>query len=155
MKLIFSLVILTSLIACKTNKIVEETSVPPSVIIPVPIDELLLGKWTLEYMSHVNGKDVKQLYKIQMPYLNFVDENKVAGNNGCNNISGAYSAKDNIIKFETDKFAATRMFCEGVDEQAFLNVLKSINRYDIIDDGNKLVLITSDIVSMTFVRSKG
>lgn len=153
MKLIFSLVILTSLIACKTNQIASGTS--ETTMDAPKFDERLAGKWTLEYMSPVNGKDVKQLYKIQMPYLNFVDENKVAGNNGCNNISGGYSAKDNIIKFETDKFAATRMFCEGVDEQAFLNVLKSINRYDVIDDGNKLVLITSDIVSMTFVRSKG
>lgn len=113
----------------------------------------LLGKWTLEYMSPVNGKDAKQLFKIQKPYLNFVDEIKVAGNNGCNNIAGEYRAEGNSIQFFTDKFLSTKMFCEGVDEGAFPNTLKTVNRFDVIDNGNKLVLMTGDIVTMSFRKS--
>ncbi|MFA5620314.1 MAG: META domain-containing protein [Weeksellaceae bacterium] len=115
-------------------------------------DEQLLGKWVLKYMSPVAGKTVKELYKIQMPYLTFVDSEKVAGNNGCNNLAGAYSAKGDVIQFETDKFLTTRMFCEGVDESAFRDMLKTINRYTIVNEGKELMLLTSDIVSMTFVK---
>jgi len=114
----------------------------------------LLGKWTLEYMSPVNGKDVKQLFKIQKPYLHFVDETKVAGNNGCNNIAGEYSSEGNRIHFNTDKFISTKMFCEGVDETAFPSALKTISHFDVIDDGNKLILLTGDIVSMSFLKAK-
>lgn len=146
--------IMVFIVSCETNKSISHLPENEANSSKGNFDEHLKGKWTLEYMSPVNGKDVKQLYKIQKPYLNFVDGTKVAGNNGCNNVSGGYSANENTIKFETDKFASTRMFCEGVDEQAFLNRLGSINRYDIIDNGNKLVLITGDIVSMTFVKTK-
>ena len=136
--------------SCSSQKINSNSETEK--IETVKINENLLGKWTLEYMSPVNGKEAKQLFKIQKPYLNFVDATKVAGNNGCNNIAGEYSAKDNEIHFDTEKFISTKMFCEGVDETAFPNALKTINRYDVIHDGNKLVLLTGDIVTMSFVK---
>ncbi|MFA7447600.1 MAG: META domain-containing protein [Weeksellaceae bacterium] len=114
----------------------------------------LLGKWTLEYMSPVSGKDVKQLYKIQMPYLTFVDDVKVAGNNGCNNVAGEYSMEGGVIHFDTEKFRSTRLFCEGVDEDAFFSILKTVNRYSVIDQGEKLIFLTSDIISMIFVKTE-
>ena len=88
-----------------------------------------------------------------MPYLTFVDDEKVAGNNGCNNIAGTYSLNGRMLLFDTEKFISTRMFCEGVDEAAFVNALKTINGYGVINDGTKLVLLTGDIVSMSFVKS--
>ena len=139
------------IISCKTQQTMIKTTTEMEIS---NFDEGLTGKWILEYMSPVNGKDVKQLYKIQMPYLNFVDSQKVAGNNGCNNIAGEYSTERDLIKFNTEKFASTKMFCEGVDEQAFLSVLKTINRYEVTKDGKKLLLYTSDIISMQFVREQ-
>lgn len=115
-------------------------------------NDLIGGKWVLDYMSPVDGKDVKALYKIQKPYLKFIDNDKVAGNNGCNNISGGYEFNGNSITFFTDKFASTRMFCQGVNERAFVDMLKTINNYEIIDDGSKLILLTSDIHSMILLR---
>lgn len=147
--IIFAIALL--IMSCKTQQTITEPSTENE---SSKFDERLKGKWILEYMSPVNGKDVKQLYKIQKPYLTFVDAGKVAGNNGCNNIAGKYSTENEIIHFNTEKFISTRMFCEGVDEQAFLSVLKTINRYDVIDDGNKLLLLTSDIISMQFVREE-
>ena len=44
-------------------------------------------------------ENVQQLYKIQMPYLTFVDETKVAGNNGCNNIAGSYTLDGKVFHF--------------------------------------------------------
>lgn len=151
-KFILSFAILVSLFSCKTNQ-VTEIEVPP----PGSFFEMsgLQGKWTLDYIMPKDGKDIKQLYKIQMPYLNFVDETKVAGNNGCNNISGGYSVSlDHSIQFDTDKFGATRMFCEGVDEKVFLDGLKAVNKFDITDEGKKLVFITGDIVTMSFTKSE-
>lgn len=157
-KFIFSLTVVFLVISCKTNQVSKNSSsdMPEILAQPVVFPEVkaLMGKWTLDYISPVDGKDSKQLYKIQMPYLNFVDHEKVAGNNGCNNISGGYSIKDkNTIQFDTDKFAATRMFCQGVNEQAFKDALKSVNKFDVIDDGKKLVLITGDIVTLSFVKA--
>lgn len=112
----------------------------------------LKGKWVLDYMSPVNNKDVSQLFQIQKPYLTFVDPTKVAGNNGCNNIAGTYSIDGKSIKFDTEKFSSTKMFCEGADETAFLSVLQTINGYSIIKDGKVLILRTSDIISMQFKK---
>src|SRR5690625_6832504 len=69
----------------------------------------------------VDGKNVQQLYKIQMPYLTFVDETKVAGNNGCNNIAGSYTLDGKSISFHTDDFKSTRMFCQGDRKSTRLN----------------------------------
>lgn len=116
------------------------------------MNEDLIGKWVLEYMSPVGGKNIDQLYKIQMPYLTFVDGTKVAGNNGCNNLAGHYTFDGERISFDTDNFKTTRMFCQGVNEEAFVSVLKTINNYSLIDDGKKLMLMTTDIASMVFVK---
>jgi len=137
------------LFSCKTNQTNSESNESKT---EMNKNELVGVKWELEYMSPVNGKNVAQLFKIQKPYLKFVDNDKVAGNNGCNNISGAYSMDGNKITFETDKFAATRMFCEGLDETAFTGILKTINNYEVINDGSKLILLTSDIHSMIFTK---
>lgn len=109
----------------------------------------LLGKWELEYLNPATGKDIKH-YKIQKPYLNFVDHQKVAGNNGCNNISGGYEFDERKIIFHTDKFASTRMFCEGVDEKVYLDALASITKYSVIEDGLKLVLSANDEIVLVF-----
>ena len=116
-------------------------------------EDQLLGKWQLDYISPLSGRDITH-FKIQKPYLIFVDDHKVAGNNGCNNIAGEYSVNENEIHFDTDKFASTKMFCQGVDETAFPSALKTINRYSITENGQKLILLTGDIVTMSFVKSE-
>jgi|SRR5690606_21412516 len=151
-QILLLLAVFNFLSSCKTNQIAEKTSDNQVEIISE--SQFLKGKWTLEYMSPVKGKEVKQLFKIQMPYLNFVSGIKVAGNNGCNNIAGEYSAKGNQIHFDTEKFISTKMFCEGVDETAFPNALKIVNKFDVIEDGTKLVLISGDVVIMRFVKAK-
>jgi len=135
------------LISCKTHPPATE---PESS----KFDERLKGKWVLEYMSPVNGKDVKQLSRMQEPFLNFVGADKVAGHTGCNNIAGKYTADGTVIRFHTDQFNSTKMFCQGVDETAFPGVLKTVNRYEVIEDGNKLLLLTSDIISITLIRAE-
>lgn len=153
MKIVFFLSIVFSLIACETQKNVSENAEPQPV--EVTQNKSLIGKWTLEYIMPIDGKEAKDLFKIQKPYLNFVDENKVAGNNGCNNISGGYMTGENYsINFDTGKFASTRMFCENFDEKAFINSLEKVNRFALTEADNKLLFMTGDIVMMHFVKTE-
>lgn len=147
----FSLLCIASIVlfSCQTTpKVVEEKVQNPTEMVN---HKVLLGKWKLDYLSPTSGRDISH-YKIQKPYLNFVDDVKVAGNNGCNNIAGSYSQTGNTIKFG-DKFSSTRMFCEGVDEQAFLNALQSVNKFDVIEE-EKLVMMTDDVIVLSFTKEK-
>lgn len=154
MKYFFSLFVLLACFSCETSKTAATAEAENTTQNEALMENQLKGKWTLDYMSPIAGKDIHQLFKIQKPYLNFVDETKVAGNNGCNNIAGTYTAKDDEIHFNTESFLATRMFCEGVDETAFTGILKTINRFTVINEGQKLLLLTGDIVSMTLVKTE-
>jgi heat shock protein HslJ len=53
-----------------------------------------------------------------------------SGNTGCNNMNGEfwYSMKDSSLSF-SDKFAITRMNCQGYNEQGFIKSLKSANHF--------------------------
>lgn len=141
--------------SCQTAKTIDKnkTAAETEQTVQTMKNELI-GKWTLDYMSPVAGKSFDKLFGIQMPYLTFVDDVKVAGNNGCNNIAGEYSVTGERISFDTEKFKSTRMYCENFDETAFTGVLKTINGYSVINEGQKLILLTGDIVSMTFVRTQ-
>ncbi|MFV0304883.1 MAG: META domain-containing protein [Moheibacter sp.] len=151
MKYILTLLLFGFIFSCNSQKQVVQNQLEMET---TNFDAKLKGKWVLDYMSPVNGKNFEELFKIQMPYLNFTDGQKVSGNNGCNNIAGNYNTDGKTIQFETDKFMKTRMYCEGFDESTFTGVLKTVNNYEIIEEGQKLVLLTSDIFSMTFVREE-
>lgn len=163
MKKIITLSIALIFMSCNTQKTTVETTQNTEETTTVmensenagaslvqPKDPLL-GKWQLDYLSPTSGRDISH-YKIQKPYLNIVDDHKVAGNNGCNNIAGEYEFDERKINFKTDKFASTRMFCEGVDEAAFVNTLGSVNRYAVMDDGLKLILSADDVVMLSFTK---
>ena len=154
MKYFFTFLVAFLLMSCQSQKSLSPTDSVSDATVTLQNENPLIGKWTLEYMTPVSGKEVKQLYKIQMPYLTFVDDVKVAGNNGCNNVAGEYSREGDVIHFDTEKFRSTRMFCEGVDEDAFFSILKTVNRYSVIDQGEKVVFLTSDIISMIFVKTE-
>lgn len=152
MRVISTILISFLIFSCQTQKKLSNNASKHQTQEKSNMDTDLLGKWSLEYMSPVDGKNVQDLYKIQMPYLTFVDESKVAGNNGCNNVAGHYTLDGESISFHTEEFRSTRMFCQGVNENAFIDVLKTINNYTLIENGNKLMLLTTDIASMIFVK---
>jgi heat shock protein HslJ len=157
---LFAFSILSCMMSCETSKSSADKNLKTEEINPpaesssssfVQPKDPLLGKWKLEYISPTSGRDINH-YKIQKPYLNFVDNTKVAGNNGCNNIAGEYEFDDQKIQFKTDKFGSTRMFCENLDEKAFINALASVNRWAVMEDGIKLVLSADDVVMMSFTK---
>lgn len=143
--------------SCTTSKTTQQTTTQTSPMVNSSSSSLvqpkdpLLGKWRLDYMNPVLGKDINH-YKIQKPYLTFVDNQRVAGNNGCNNIRGDYQADNFKIKFNTDKFVSTRMFCEGLDEEVYIRALSQITSYAVMDDGQKLVLSAEDEIMLVYMK---
>lgn len=45
--------------------------------------------------------------------MEFTEDGKVSGTDGCNRLSGGYSEDADTVTFE--QLASTMMFCEGVD----------------------------------------
>lgn len=115
--------------------------------------ESLEGAWELAVITtpETSGNSLTELYPNKTPRLIFeTKENKVYGNDGCNNLSGTYDPKaDNGIKIG-DKLAATLMYCDGVADGAFMEGLKSVTKFDI--QGDELLFISGDIVVMKFVK---
>ena len=75
----------------------------------------------------------------------FPDEDRFAGNGGCNRISGNYKLEKDEIKFSD--VLSTKMACADINfETTFLATLNSINHYSVEDnsiflkDGTKVVL---------------
>ncbi len=113
-------------------------------------NQKLTGTWELNYIS---GRKIafEGLYPEKKPFMTFdSDKQRVNGSTSCNSFNGKLMADEQKISF-TEPMAMTRMSCPGEGEQAFLDVLKTVNRYAITDD-NTLTLIMGDIAVMRFVR---
>lgn len=105
------------------------------------------GTWVLEEFIPVDksSKSLDQRFPNHKPMLTF-QNNKLSGNNGCNNLNGGYVAIGKTLKI--GKVATTMMACTGVDEVSFNNRLNAVNSYDIQND--KLVLYVDGVKAMTF-----
>lgn len=47
------------------------------------------------------------------PYLEFLDDHRLAGTDGCNRLMGGWKAEGDAVEF--GQLASTMMYCEGVD----------------------------------------
>lgn len=107
----------------------------------------LEGTWVLEEFigKDRSAKSLDQRFPNKKPTVTFQD-NKVSGNNGCNNLTGAYLAVGSKITMQN--IATTRMMCDGVDEGAFNERFNAVNKFEIVD--GKLVLYADDVKTMVF-----
>lgn len=111
----------------------------------------LSGNWDLNYLS---GQRIAfdGLYPEKKPFISFNFSQKVlSGSTTCNGFSSKYTVTGNTIQF--GDALKTMIFCEGGGEEAFLNMLKKVNKYAITDD-NTLTFLTGDIAVMRFVKRK-
>lgn len=67
-------------------------------------------------------------------HLIFSEDNRVAGSDGCNRISGSYTSEGNQLKFS--QMVATRMACEPANNSAevFSKALERVNNFAIHAD---------------------
>jgi heat shock protein HslJ len=111
----------------------------------------LSGTWDLNYIS---GQRIafEGLYPEKKPYVSFNFAQKVlSGNTTCNGFSSKYTITGNTINFADA--LKTMMFCEGGGEEAFLNMLKKVNRYALTDDST-LAFLIGDVAVMRFAKRK-
>jgi len=108
------------------------------------------GTWELNYIS---GPRIAfaGLYPDKKPTIVFdLKENKVSGNNSCNQYFGTLKVEGNKINFKDAKMGMTMMACPGNGDQTYMKTLEQIDSYSISDDGKTLNFIMGDIALMRF-----
>lgn len=112
-------------------------------------DALFNTTWELEYLS---GPRIafEAVFPDKKPVITFNETtNRVEGNNSCNGYSADFTLEGEAISFG-EPGPTTMMFC-GEGEQFFLRTIKTINKYEIDDDG-KLNLMLDEVPMMRFKK---
>lgn len=111
----------------------------------------LNGNWVLFYIS---GKKISfdGLYPIKKPTILFdLNASRVSGNTSCNSFSSSLQIEDGNMLF--GDLITTKMFCEGEGEQSFLETFQRVNKYNISNTG-ELLLMEGEIVLMKFNKKQ-
>ncbi len=140
-KIILILIVLcVNFIACKPTQSVMKTTTS------------LEGTWELNYIT---GPRIAfdGLYPNKKPTITFdLKENKVSGNNSCNQYFGTLNSNGNTINFKDTKTGMTRMSCPGNGENTYMKTLEQIDSYSISEDGKTLNLLMGDVAMMRFEK---
>ena len=114
----------------------------------------LEGTWQLNYIT---GPRIAfdGLYPNKKPTIVFdVNNNKVVGNNSCNQYFGTLIIDNEKINFKDAKMGMTMMACEGNGDDLYMETLQKIESYTITDEGKTLNFLIGGIVMMRFTREK-
>lgn len=112
----------------------------------------LEGTWQLNYIT---GPRITfdGLYPDKKPTINFdLKENRVSGNNSCNQYFGALLLDGKKINFKDAKMGSTMMACPGTGESTYMKTLEKIGNYSISEDGKTLSFIAGTIEMMRFEK---
>lgn len=139
MKKIMILVAFSSLIlaSCTVKKTALETA-------------SLERKWELNYIT---GPKIAfdGLYPNKKPTIAFdMVNNKVTGNNSCNQYFGALILDGAKINFKDAKMGMTMMACDGNGDSIYMETLQKIETYTITDEGKTLNFLAGNVVMMRF-----
>lgn len=114
----------------------------------------LEGTWELNYIT---GPRIAfdGLYPDKKPTIIFdLKENKVAGNNSCNQYFGTLKVDGNKINFKDAKMGMTMVTCPGEGENVYMKTLEKVDSYSISDDGKTLNFIMGDIAMIRFEKKQ-
>lgn len=112
----------------------------------------LEGTWQLNYIT---GPRItfEGLYPDKKPTINFdLKENRVSGNNSCNQYFGALLLDGKKINFKDAKMGSTMMACPGTGESTYMKTLEKVSNYSISEDGKTLSFIAGTIEMMRFEK---
>lgn len=119
---------------------------------PIKTTPSLEGTWQLNYIT---GPRIAfdGLYPDKKPTITFdLKQNRVSGNNSCNQYFGALNVDGNKINFMDAKMGMTMMACPGTGETTYMKTLEQIDSYSISEDGKTLNFIMGDIAMMRFEK---
>lgn len=109
----------------------------------------LNGRWSLTMFENQSVQEMN--YSAKIPHLLIqVESNRLSGSTGCNSMSGEIEVYDDR-SISLRPGPTTRMMCEGVNEQAFLDLLSSVDSYKLEKD--RLDLQSDGRVIAVFERS--
>jgi heat shock protein HslJ len=114
----------------------------------------LEGIWELNYIT---GPKIAfdSLFPNKKPTISFdLKQNRIIGNNSCNQYFGALLMDGNKINFKDAKIVTTMMACEGNGDSDYMNALNKIESYTITDDGKTLNFLIGNVVMMRFMQQK-
>ncbi len=99
-------------------------------------------------MVTFKGKSLKEagfIFRTPIVVIN-KEKGKIGGNNGCNSFGGNAIVMDKTI--EMSMFLSTKMYCEGVPEQEFFDLLEGTVDYTI--NNNELTFTKDHKIIMIF-----
>lgn len=118
----------------------------------VPLANLLAleGTWVFQNFTSINT-DLKILFPERVPQFTLeVKNGRFSGFAGCNNINGKLIVDRSTISF-AQPFSGTKMSCNAMGEGKFIEMLRNIKYYQIIDK-NTLQLLSGTKPDMVFQR---
>jgi|SRR5690606_27281721 len=96
------------------------------------------GNWTLTHFDDGSELTIDEAFPNKKPTLMLESiSKKLTGNTGCNQMFGSFTTQQNNISFKG--LGSTKMFCEGVKETEYLNLLNAVESYKLIE--NQLVFM--------------
>nr|WP_315150248.1 META domain-containing protein [uncultured Flavobacterium sp.] len=112
------------------------------------------GTWQLNYIT---GPRIAfdGLYPDKKPTISFdLKENKVSGNNSCNQYFGTLKIDGNKINFKDAKMGMTMMACPGNGENVYMKTLEKIEAYTLSKDGKILNFMMGEVEMMRFEKKQ-
>ena len=108
------------------------------------------GTWKLNYIT---GPKIAfdGLFPNNKPTMIFdLKQNRITGNNSCNQYFGALLTDGAKINFKDAKIVMTMMACEGNGDSVYMDTLNKIESYTITDEGKTLNFLIGNVVMMRF-----
>ena len=107
------------------------------------------GEWRL---VSIEGRPAETISSNKTPFIRIdMTEARISGSTGCNSFSGPLKINANTVDL-SQPFLMTKMFCEGMDENQFINTLQRGNEF-YLTSTNKLQLKAGGSVLMEFTRA--
>jgi heat shock protein HslJ len=112
------------------------------------LDNSVVGKkWTWEATLMNNDEHI--LPKDRDAFtITFNEDGSFNGTTDCNNFFGQYEREGNKLSF--GPIAATRMYCEGSQENEFTSTLSEVDSFMLNEKGNLVLLLKLDSGSIIF-----
>jgi len=142
-KLFVAIVAISIFASCKSTQSVTEKNISEQKKVVVSEQFIESNKWELVSFQDQKPEEVGFTHKTPTLVINLA-ENKIGGNSGCNSFGGEVIIEGNTIRF--DKIFSTKMYCDGVPEHEFFQLLQQPLQYKIEEDVLKLLKDGSDIL---------
>lgn len=146
-KLFITLIVATMLVSCKSTHGVAKADTAELKANMISEQFVEANKWELVKFKGANPKEMGFTHKTPTLVIN-KSENRVGGNSGCNSFGGELIIEDNTIRF--DKIFSTKMYCDGVPEREFFQLLEHSLQYQF--EANTLQLLKENTVVLEFKK---